>query len=124
MKTLDRKGLLAIKVDLPQQTVEIPEWGASIIVRGMTGKDQSTLFRAAQKKGGSGVEEETFAARLVAASLVDKDGNRLLEDNEYEKVLSWPGPVLNKISLVAMQLNGLSGRGNLNATDGEDSSLG
>lgn len=112
MKTLDRKGLLAIKVDLPQETVEVPEWKASVIVRGLTGKEQSALFRAAAKKGGSGVEEETFAARLVVASLFDGNGNRLLEDGELETVMSWPGQVFNRITHAAMRVNGLSERGN------------
>ena len=111
MKTLDRKGLLAIKVDLPSETVEIPEWGVAMILRGLTGKEQSALYRAAGKKGG-GVDEDTFAARLISVCLFDKDGNRLLEDGEFATVQSWPGPVYNRLAQVAMRLNGLGERGN------------
>ena len=111
MKTLDRKALLAIKVELPSETVDVPEWGVSVILRGLTGKEQSALYRSASKKGG-GVDEETFAARLVSVCLFDKDGNRLLEDGEYEAVLSWPGPVFNRLVQASMRLNGLADSGN------------
>jgi len=37
MKTLDRKALLAIKVELPSETVAVPEWDVSVILRGLTG---------------------------------------------------------------------------------------
>src|SRR5262245_18892321 len=110
MKAMDRKALLAAKIDLPQETVEVPELGGSVIVRGMTGKEQTSLYKGASKNGA--INEDVFAARLIAQCLVDKQGNRLLEDAEYVFVQQWLGALFNRVAAAAMRVNGLAQRGN------------
>jgi hypothetical protein len=111
MKALDRKALLAAKVDLPREVVELPEFGGSVTILGMTGKEQTALYKVVAKKGGE-VDEETFTAKLIAQCVRDKDGNRLLEDSEFGLVLQWPGPVFNRVAQAALRVNGLGDRGN------------
>jgi hypothetical protein len=122
MKTIDRKGFLAAKVEVPKETVHVPELGVSVVVRGLTGKEQTALYKVAGKKGGSGVDEDTFAAKLIASCLVDKDGQRLLQDCEWEVVNEKLVQSFSKVAQAAMRVNGFSSEpGNSNATDGAGS---
>jgi hypothetical protein len=113
MKALDRKSLLAAVVDLPKEVIEIPELGGSLTIVGMNGKEQNNLYKVAAKVGTKGeIDEQTFAARLITQCIRDKDGNRLLEDGEFNIVLQWPGSVFNRVAQVALRVNGLAERGN------------
>lgn len=118
---LNRKQLLSHKPVVPHETVEVPELGGVVIVRGMTGKEQTALYKSARKGKGQEIDEELFGARLIIACLVDGQGNHLLEDGETDLVLSWPHSVGQRLAQAAMRVNGLGGdRGNLSATGGED----
>jgi hypothetical protein len=123
MKSLDRKAFLSAKVDVPTETVEVPELKGTVIVRGMTAKEQTALYRSAAKKGSKSgeVDEDTFAPRLIAACLVDSSGNRLLEDGEWNLVYEKFTSSFSTLAQAAMRVNGLSDRGNSSATDGEGS---
>lgn len=105
-KTIDRKAFLAAKVDVPQETVEVPELGASVVVRGMTGKEQTALYKSSSSKTGT-LDQDHFTARLIAACLVDSGGNRLLEDGEWEIVYQKFTQSFNRVAQAAMRVNGL-----------------
>jgi hypothetical protein len=112
--------LLSLKTSVPRETLELPELGYAVVVQGMTGKEQTNLYKQARDKSGK-LDEDLFAARLIVQCVTDKEGNRILEDGETDLVLRWPGSAVTKIAQAAMRVNGLSDRGNSNATDGEDS---
>jgi hypothetical protein len=113
MKALDRNSLLAAKIDLPREVVELPEFGGSLTIVGMTGKEQTALYKKSYKDGKKGeIDEDTFTAKLITQCVRDKDGNRLLEDSEFGLVLQWPGPIFNRIAQAALRVNGLAERGN------------
>jgi hypothetical protein len=110
MQTLNREKLLKAKVDVPQETVDLPEFKGSVIVRGMTGKEQSSFhknLRGATKTKVE-VDEDTFTAKLVVHCMVDDKGDRMLKDDEWELVYDWPTLVFNRITAAAMRVNGLS----------------
>jgi hypothetical protein len=107
---LNRDKLLAAKLELPTEKVDVPELGGVVIVQGMTGKQQTGFYKLVTVKGK--VDEESFNARLVTHSLVDDKGERLLKDDEFVVVQEWPGAVFNRIAQAAMRVNGLGGAGN------------
>jgi hypothetical protein len=111
MGALNREKLLAAKIEVPSEKVDCPELGGSLIVRGMTGKEQSAFLKALRKKVDGGkviVDEENFNARLIVACLVDEKGTRILTDDEFNIVQSWPGSVFQKLAAAAQRLNGYS----------------
>jgi hypothetical protein len=107
MPTLNREKLLKAKVDVPRETVDLPEFKGSVIIKGLTGKEQSAFHKLIRTKGAQ-VDEETFTAKLVVLCMVDDKGERMLKDHEWELVYDWPTSVYNRITAAAMRVNGLS----------------
>jgi hypothetical protein len=107
MPTLTREKLLKAKIELPTETVDVPEFGGKFTIRGMTGKDQSAFHKSIRAKGGDKVDEDTFGAKLVVHCLVDDKGERLLMDADWELVYGWPTAIYNRVSAAAMRVNGL-----------------
>jgi hypothetical protein len=125
---LNRDALLALKVECPTETVDVKEFGAPVIVKGMDAKEltrfQKSLEKPGKKAGEVEIDNETFAHKLLVRCLVDGKGERLLKDDEFALLQKWPGSVFHKLSQVAMRLNGYSSaEGNSDATtDGGSSS--
>jgi hypothetical protein len=106
--SVTREKLLAAKIDLPKEEVDVPELGGKVNVRGMSGKHLSAFYKSVRKGKSMEIDEETFNARLVVSCLVDGKGERLLKDEEYTVIMDWPGPVYNKLVSSAMRVNGLA----------------
>ena len=84
--------------DLVTETVEVPEWGGSVLVRGMSGtqrdKFEADIVNARGQKDVR-LNMANIRARLVAASLVDENGDLLFDIKDIT--------ALGKKSAVALQ---------------------
>ena len=84
--------------DLVVEEVEVPEWGGSVLVKGMSGTDRDK-FEAAivNTKGQASVQVNmvNIRARLVASSIVDESGTLLFDLKDIT--------ALGKKSAVALQ---------------------
>jgi hypothetical protein len=75
--TLDQ---IAAADDVAHEDVSTPEWGGVTRVAALTGKQRMDLIAwktRADKEHGEAVAEQLAMYQLVAASLVDGDGNRV-----------------------------------------------
>lgn len=105
---LSREALLAA-AKCPTETVEVPELGSAITLRGMTGRELIMFQRSvdkAKKTGEAAIDEESFLAKLLVRCIVDDDGSRLLEDDDWQAVLEWPGVMVQRLTSVALRLCG------------------
>jgi hypothetical protein len=107
MKKFSADDLVSHKWDFPSEEVEIP--GGTVTVKGMNAGELLAFCNAAAKGKG---DEEVFPLKLVAASVLGSV-------DRYKEVANWPGSVVNKLSSVAMRINGLIPPGNSEATGGE-----
>lgn len=98
--------------DLPARDVDVPEWGGTVRVRGLTGaeRDRYDFVLAAVKDDPSKAQ---FRADLVGRCMVDEDGKRLFSDSEVTKLAAKSGAALDRIFDVVRELSGM-GKG---ATD-------
>lgn len=94
--------------DLPAEDVDVPEWGGTVRVRGLTGteRDGFEMRMATARKNGS-VEDVDFRASLVGRCLVDGDGKRLLTDKEVARLGSKSGAALDRIFEKVRELSGM-----------------
>lgn len=94
--------------DCPTEVVEVPEWGVSVTVKGMSG-EQRDAFEASIRKhtpNGDELDPRDFRAKFVSRVLVDDDGARLFT-NEEVKLLSRKSAVaLQRIFSVGQRLSG------------------
>jgi len=83
---LSRDEILKAELDaegnpvLPWEQVHVPEWGGTVIVQGLTGTARDAFEGSLVIQRGRKLETNVtnFRAKLVAQSLVDKPGGKLL----------------------------------------------
>lgn len=115
---LSKEQLLAT-AKRPTEKVELPELGGDILLRGISAGElmgfQKAIQKPAKKNGHIEVDEDTFGAKLLVRCIVDKQGNRLFGDDEWQAFNEWPVSAFQKAMSVAMRLCGYSG-----STEGND----
>jgi hypothetical protein len=101
--------------------------GGKILLRGMTGGElvefQQKVAEGARKKTNG--QNWEFPAKLLVRCIINDEGERVLEDEDWQAAQQWPGSVFQKLVSVAMRLNGFSlgaGESPLPETDSDDSS--
>ena len=101
---------IAAAQDTLTETVEVPEWGGSVLVRGLSAM-QADEYRKAQFKGkGKRMRlDMTLAhARLCALCMVDEAGKRLFSDTQVAVLGRKSGKAVDRVYEVAARLSGLS----------------
>ncbi|MDG9705542.1 hypothetical protein [Streptomyces sp. DH37] len=99
--------------DLKPQPVAVPEWGGTVLVRGMTGTERDRFEASVMDDKLSGVAREklleNYRARLAAACMVDESGKRMFRsDAEARRLGEKSGIALDRVAEVASRLSGLS----------------
>jgi len=96
--------------DLPLTEVEVKEWGGSVLLRTMTGKERDDFENHIMANTNKDEKLDTRGLRvlLLGLTLVDEDGNRLFQDDELEELQSKSSKVINDLFEKAQELNGLS----------------
>lgn len=126
---LTRDAILAA-VDLPTQEVEVPEWGGSVLVRGLSGEDRdafeaSLIVRRPALVGPNkgqleSVQDTTnLHAKLVSRAIVDETGSRVFSDADVKLLGAKSSHALQRVFDVASELSGL---GATAASDAEGNS--
>ena len=106
---LNKEQILAAN-DLDTVTVEVPEWGGSVLVKMMTGKErdafEASLFSG---KGKSRKQDlRNVRAKLACHVLVDENGNKLFNPKEIEILGDKSSSALDKIFEIAQEHNKIS----------------
>lgn len=101
-------------VDVKTEEVSCPEWGGSVIVRGMTAgerdKWEASLFST--KQHGKNFEiianKDNLRAKFVAASAVDEKGNLLFTVGDIDALTRKSAAPMDRLFAVAQRLSGMS----------------
>ena len=109
MKPLSAQDILAAR-PWPTETLEIPEWGGTVTVRGLSGTELDEFNTSVIRQKGNNVEvnRRNYRAKLVARCLVNGDGKTPLFKDEGQIVALGMQPVkiLDRILEVVNRLNG------------------
>ena len=97
--------------DLAAEEVDVPEWGGSVLVRGMTGQELDAFQMAARDQrtgqrlpGAMG----NIRAKTIARCIVDDDGNRLFTDADVAALGEKSGAAIDRVFAVASRLSGMN----------------
>lgn len=111
METLTAAGVAAVlgQVDLERETVDVPEWGVRVQVRGMTAAERDAFEQSTFEMRGKNVKLNlaNARARLVAICCVDFDGQRLFADGDVSTLGQKSGKAVDRLYAVAQRLSGL-----------------
>ena len=115
---LTREAILAAE-DVKFEVVEVPEWGGSVRVRGLSGTErgrfEALVTSDDSKRRSRGTERRkidllaSVTSRLCAKCIVDESGKRLFSDHDVEQLGAKSAAAIGRVSEVAMRLSGLSG---------------
>ncbi len=96
--------------DMTTETVAVPEWGGSVLVRGLTGIERDRFEQDSVKGKGSDARINliNMRARLVAASIVDEGGKRLFGSGDIELLGNKSAAALTRVFNVAQRLSGFT----------------
>ncbi len=85
MKPLTRDQILQCS-DIQTESVEVPEWGGAVLVKGLSGAERDALEAAIVEGRGrkQRLHLENTMARLVSMSVVDENGKRIFTNGDIE----------------------------------------
>ncbi|MFM9629517.1 hypothetical protein ACKI10_18055 [Streptomyces galilaeus] len=100
--------------DLGREDVEVPEWGGTVLVRGMSGTERDRFEASMLNDNMTGPASkekalDMYRARLAAACLVDADGKKLFRSPaETKRLGEKSAQALTRVVEVASRLSGLT----------------
>lgn len=93
--------------DVKTTTVEVPEWGGSVIVREMTGTDRDAFEGFLVSRDVK--DELSFRALLVACSAIDENGKRLFTVDQVNHLGRKNARALDRVFAAANELSKVTG---------------
>jgi hypothetical protein len=96
--------------DIRTDLVVVKEWGnKSFLIRTMNGEERSRFFDLCTDKKGN-LDSEKLFIYIIIFTVTDPDnpGELVFLPEDYEKLRKKSGTALDKLSRVAMRLNGLT----------------
>ncbi|MFZ5852301.1 MAG: hypothetical protein ACOYY2_13035 [Actinomycetota bacterium] len=94
--------------DIPEEAVEVPEWGVTVLVRGMTGRDRTRLMNEAVTDDGDVDLAKIYPDAIILCTYDPATGERVFADDDRDALLSKAGAALDRISGPAMRLSGFT----------------
>ena len=108
-KFLTREDILN-RDDIVRETVEVPEWGGSVVCRTLTGLERDRIESAAIANRGksSGLNTANLRARYVAAGTEDGNGVRIFEEEHVAALGNKSAAALDRLFTVILRLSGVT----------------
>lgn len=109
MALLKKADILAAS-DLTTEDVNVPEWGGTVRVKGMSGTGRDAFEESLFTGTGADRKQDlrNIRAKLVAATLIDENGERMFEDSEVSELGAKSAAALARCFEVAQRLNGMN----------------
>jgi hypothetical protein len=105
---LGRDAILAAE-DVETETVFVPQWGGSVTVRGLSGRERNDYEASMAEQRGKKLVPNlaNLTAKLVVRCVVNADGTRVFKDTDANALGEKSGAALEVIAGVARRLSGL-----------------
>lgn len=106
---LSRDDILKAE-DRKAEKVDCPEWGGSVLVRGMSGRERDAFEISLQEQRGNHPPVRNLAnlrAKIVSRCVVDEEGNRVFSDADAAALGDKCAAPIDRIFDAASRLSGL-----------------
>jgi hypothetical protein len=94
--------------DIRRERVEIPEWGLTLEVRGLTGSQRAKLMRTGFDARGTADFEKLYPELIIASAFDPDGGEPVFTEADRDALNGKSGAALERIAQAAMRLSGLS----------------
>jgi len=112
MKMLTKEDILSAP-DRMNKTVDVPEWGGSVIVKHWDGRDRDELEDIMVKRSkfkGTANESLDLKAEALVLALVDENEKRLFSKSDIVALNKKNGKVIDRLFDVLTDLNGIGSK--------------
>ena len=111
MGRLTRDQIVA-QVDLRTEVVEVPEWGGSVVVRELSGRERDVFESSIVKRNGQkmSVDMENMRARFVAACGTGGDARQTFYPRDVGRLGELSAAALERVFSVGRRLAGMTGQ--------------
>lgn len=98
-------------IDRAYEEVDVPEWGGTVRVRSLTGKEKDAFERSLiiveqhGKKTVAVPDLENMRAKLAVLSMVDEDGNMIFSNDDIPWLTEKSASALDRVVKVAQYLS-------------------
>lgn len=94
--------------DASTELVEVPQWGVTIEVRGMSGRDRAAFLSSYTDPETGRVNWGMLYPSLITATAFDPDnGERIFDDGDADAINGKSGAALERVAQVALRLSGM-----------------
>lgn len=98
--------------DVPEELVPVPEWGAKVLVRGLTAGEQADFYTRVStidpRSGEVTVNRKHWAAEIIIACCYDPETkSKLFEAADRDTLNKKAAKATDRLSSVAARLSGL-----------------
>lgn len=100
---LTREQILQAE-DIEKVTVQVPEWGGSVIVSSMTGTQRDEFEAAIMASSG----QKNYRALILSFSIIDDEGNLVFSKEDVQALGNKSVAALERCVRVAQRLNALT----------------
>jgi hypothetical protein len=97
--------------DRVTEEVDCPEWGGSVLVRGMTGRERDAFeLSLRDQRSGQRIpgRMNNIRSQIIVRCVVDDDGERLFTDADVTALGEKSGAAIDRVYDVAARLSGMS----------------
>jgi hypothetical protein len=94
--------------DIPSEKVEVPEWGVTVEVRGMTGAERTRIMDLAMDEGGELKLQLVYPEIVIATAFDPEAGQQIFQPSDRDALLSKSANALDRLALVGMRLSGFT----------------
>lgn len=111
MASLTRDQILQAQ-DIKTESVDVPEWGGNVYVKGMTGAERDAFEGSIVETRGKNthVNVRNLRAKLVAQSVCDENGEPLFTPKDVDALGKKSAAALQRVFDVASRLSGISSK--------------
>ncbi len=108
-KTILKRDDILQANDIEKELVEVPEWGGSVFVRGMTGAERDKFESSIIEQRGKDqrVNMANVRAKLAFMTICDENGNRLFDEKDVQSLSQKSAAALQRVFIVAQRLSGI-----------------
>jgi hypothetical protein len=102
-----RDQILAAQ-DIPSESVDVPEWGVKVEVRGMTGAERTRIMDKAVGQTGDVNLQFVYPEIVIATSFDPESGEQIFSPNDRDALLAKSANALDRLASVGMRLSGFT----------------
>ena len=109
MALLKRDDILNA-LDIALEEVEVPEWGGSVFVKGLTGAERDKFEASLVIERGKNrtVNMANFRAKLACLTICDEKGKRLFTEKDVAIMSEKSASALQRVFIVSQRLSNIN----------------